>query len=185
MAGIGALLTPFGHRLFTWLQCNSSVWPWLAGLKLPASSIHPLLCGLIARRCPMPSAPLFSTFRDLAPFCWVCEFPFHPTPWRDPTILDTVFLFSILLPSLQTSPPSLACCPSSCICVQTSLVSFPWSGVWCSSCITLFCTLLHSWSFVPILFSIFFCSTSFQKLAICLCLFSLGSMFHSHTLPSR
>lgn len=48
MAGIGALLTPFGHRLFTWLQCNSSVWPWLAGLKLPPSSIHPLLRGLIA-----------------------------------------------------------------------------------------------------------------------------------------
>jgi len=78
----------------------------------------------------------------------LCHSKYH----HHPTILCTVFLYSILIPSFQTSPPSPACCPSSCILYPTSLVTFPWSVVRCSSCNALFCALLHSWSFAHSLF---------------------------------
>src|SRR6218665_2615775 len=77
--------------------------------------------------------------------------------------------------SIQTSPPSLACCPSFCIlCVQTSLVFAPRPVVRCSFCIALIGALLHLRYFAPILLPKFFCSTSFQTRAICICLFFLS-----------
>lgn len=41
--------------------------------------IHPSISPWAQRpyRCPMQSAPPFSTCRDPAPFCCVCEFPLH------------------------------------------------------------------------------------------------------------
>jgi len=85
-----------------------------------------------------------STSHDPSHSCWVCRFLLRTIPWCHPTILCMVFLSSSLPPSFQTSPPSPVYCPSSCTCVQTGLASFPWSVAPCSSCIALFCALLHS-----------------------------------------
>src|SRR6218665_1508520 len=54
----------------------------------------------------------------------------------------------------------------------------------CCMMFFLHCTLLRTSSFAIFCSHlILFCNTSFQKLAICFCLFSLASMFRSHTLP--
>ena len=126
------------HRRFS-PRIPCLVWPLEPSCqwKYQLITIHPSLQGLSARRCPMPSAPPFSTCIDPAPFCRECEFPLQPTPWCRPTILSMVFLSSSVPPSFQTSPPSPAYCPSFCICVQTSLAYFPWSVVPCSSGIAL------------------------------------------------
>ena len=98
----------------------------------------------------MPSAPPFSTCLDPAPFCWVWEnsSPIHSLMSSNYSLHGLPLLDS---PSIvQTSAPSPACCSSSCICVQTSLVSFPWCF---PASHALFCALLHSYFFAPIIFS--------------------------------
>jgi len=100
--------------------------------------------GLSAHRCPMPSAPPFSTCRDPAPSYWVCGYLLRTIPWCRPTVLSTVFLPSSVPQTFQTSPPSPAYCPSSCLICPNR---FSFLSTICCSLFFLHRTLLRTSSF--------------------------------------
>ena len=104
--------------------CGSSVLFYrfiIEAIYIVYPSIHPLLHGLSTHRC---SFAIFTIVLHVPRSCafqlsvWISS-PRHSLMSSNHSLHGLPLLYSSVPPSFQTSPPSPAYCPSSCICVQT------------------------------------------------------------------
>src|SRR6218665_1524358 len=122
----GSLRDAVSQSIYVEVQF-SSVDSFLEAIYIVYPSIHPLLHGLSTHRC---SFAIFTIVLHVPRSCafqlsvWISS-PRHSLMSSNHSLHGLPLLYSSVPPSFQTSPPSPAYCPSSCICVQTGSASFP------------------------------------------------------------